>query len=230
MQSMHTFYYRARNATCVLFSLLLGLMVFGCGKHEPEVQKDPYVAALEALTGGWESNCIVGMNLSLLGAAPLGITQRSIVTIEGDRLKEISRISSLKCSDVDIEIATDAKYELQVQPASPVHDLKLQIESIHIKPLTEFGAKVLNIAKWCGASDWKVDETRSVIGQIGKEKCFSDLQVSTSAIYAMEGGQLYFDKRPSELASDNGTDAGAKIQKVFYYQRATGINTTGELK
>lgn len=123
-----------------------------------------------SLEGEWQSACKAGAYSAIAGQAPLGITQNSKVAIGAGTIEETSIISSLGCDGKDIQITTKAIY---TAVASESEGQQLQMSALRylVKPLSEYGIRVLNLAKWCGISDWQIDQEREVRAT-SAEKCF----------------------------------------------------------
>ncbi|HVK61523.1 MAG TPA: hypothetical protein VM432_08235 [Bdellovibrionales bacterium] len=186
----------------VFTGAIIGAITFAAGCAKQEEKEAPYIG----VQGSWQSNCVSGESAALLGPSDLGITQHSELKITKAEVIETSYVSSSECDGKDIEVISTGRYHAVGNG--------LQIEDItyHVKPLTEFGLRVLRIAQWCGISDWSLKESRDVTSEAGKEKCFSSRQATAqisigesdmkvkesdrmqSSFYGMKSG-LYFKRR-----------------------------------
>lgn len=193
------------------------VMVSACGKNnEAEHQEppaDPKVEALDTMIGQWQSNCTEGQAYSLTSKSNVGITQRSKLEVFDKTLTETTIISASPCDTSDIEVTSVSSYELDTTSRPEVMSLPLKIKTYQVKPVTEFGVRVLNLAKWCGIEDWTLEQSRDVTSSAGKDNCFKDKSIS--AVMMNDGGRLYFG-RADQL---NSTGQIPDYRKNFYYTR-----------
>lgn len=193
------------------------VLASACAKENQQQEPGPVIQETPVrseLLGTWQSNCIEGQNYALTSKADLGITQRSQITVDDSKITEVSTVSSLSCDSKDIEITSIGARDSQPAQGEGIHALSAKVASYHVKPLSEFGVRVLNLSKWCGFDDWAVDQDKDVTSAIGKDKCFTIKAVNT--VYSIEGSNLYFgNTNQVSSSSDTPTD----LKKTFYFTR-----------
>jgi hypothetical protein len=182
------------------------LLTSGCSE-ETKRAPTPY----EEISGRWESNCAEGKNFALTAKTNLGITQTSQLEINLSEVKETTVISSRKCDSRDIEIKTISKATIEAPAGVQYRDLDLQVSSYSILPLTEFGARILNLSKWCGFSDWAVGTDRDVTIQAAEGKCMKPRGARVP--FVLEGANLKIETaepaNPNFNSGNGNTPASA---------------------
>jgi hypothetical protein len=198
-----------------VFSLLtlvsMGLM--SCSQKDEQKEKP---LAVDELQGHWQSNCLEGQYNALTAKSALGITQKSLLFVDGKTATEVTTISSLKCDGADIEATVNGTFNRSSASSPELKAIDIKMDHYKAKPLTEFGVRVMNLAKWCGISDWAIGQERDVTNQVAKEKCFDTHSIST--VYSVAGENLYFGKigKMTSAAADRPTE----LQKNFYFTHA----------
>ncbi len=181
----------------IAFSALTPILLLSTGcSEETKSVPTPY----EEISGRWASNCAEGKNFALTSKTNLGITQTSQLEINLSEVKETTVISSRKCDSRDIEIKTISKAIIETPAGATHRDLDLQVSSYSILPITEFGARILNLSKWCGLNDWAVGTERDVSVAAAEGKCMKPR--GPRIPFVLEGANLKIETA-SEAASPN---------------------------
>lgn len=204
----------------------LALIVFSLAACQKSVNEQRTVEIPPAptplpdeLLGQWKSNCVEGQNLALTAKSTIGITQSSVITIDEKTVTELASISSRKCEDRDIEITSISTLARRpLSTASDRKEISLSGASYKIKPVSEFGVRVLNIAKWCGIDDWTLAQERDVSAQIGKDKCVSSAR-AIDTVYAVSGANLYFGNLNGHETQPSSAEKSMELRKDFYFTR-----------
>ncbi len=149
------------------------------------------------LQGVWRSRCIPGKLEGLVALVNIGITQVSELTIEGDEVTEKTIVTSGSCSSPDIEITAKGTYQSGPTARPNVKSIDMKFGRYKVKPVTEFGMRILNLSAFCGRKDWKIGVTRLITPQEDAEFCLPEPQIQT--VYSVEGKRLYFgvEREPS---------------------------------
>jgi hypothetical protein len=130
-----------------------------------------------------------------LPARAFGLSETARISISGQTITQLSRVSaSGNCVGLEVEVARTGTYQRRGQVTGNTFQVDTLIESIRVKPLTALGAQVLNLAGWCGISDWAVNQEKDVTAKTGSERCFAKQPATTYSVYSVEGNRLYFGR------------------------------------
>lgn len=187
-----------------LRSLKIALMAFfvlmhtNCGSESQNTSAVPPPPAPEPpppkgeieLQGVWRSRCMPGKLEGLVAIVNIGITQVSELTINGDQVSEKTIITSGSCSKADIEITSSGTYASGPTAKKGVKTIDMKFGKFRVKPVTEFGMRVLNLSAFCDINDWKIGVVREVGVQEDAQFCLRKPQVQT--VFSVENNRLYF--------------------------------------
>ncbi len=176
----------------VIFAIVSSIATACSEQPSPPAPVDP-------LLGTWKSNCIEGQLRTFTAPVRFGITEHSEMTFENEKVVEVSRVTSSSCEGNDVEITASGTYKKEGFSNPNVLPIDVRFDSYKVKPVTEFGVKVMNPGKWCGIDDWTLGVERDVTNQIGKENCFPASTHFT--VHAVEGESLYFGERENATSS-----------------------------
>jgi hypothetical protein len=183
-----------------LSTVVLGL-VAGCAKQE----------ASKGLQGRWRAHCVEGASAALLGQADLGVTQTAALSIGEKSVGEVSYIGGAKCSEKDIRVNAGGTYTSSTGSTGIPNSIDVDKISYKVKPLTEFGVRVLNVAKWCGVTNWMIGEERDVTVDAGKAKCFSSRSSHTTI--GLDGDRLKITESDRIRTSTFGVKEGLYFER-----------------
>jgi hypothetical protein len=196
--------------------MVAAILVSGCAKED-----DGPAKPVDQFQGLWQSNCVKGqLARTLTAPVKFGVTQVTQLEIHGTKLTEISSITSGECDGGDVEVIAEGEFErLKSAEGTAIEnpaitELDLRIVSYHVRPVTEFGVRVMNLRNWCGISDWTIDHERNVTGRVGTKDCFSLRSLNT--VYSIEEGRLYFGDRESMRP---GAERSKALQKDLFFVR-----------
>lgn len=194
----------ARSRRDILWiAVLLLLVQIGCSGSSDEVgdQRARRMGNAANLSGSWQGSCL---DPQIPGAGEI-----ANYTFDGDFFTRSSVVTaSGVCVNRDIETRLSGRSERLSQGRGLTFQLNLTTESARIKPVSELGVTLLNIAKTCGSSSWRLNEEREVVSKIGREGCFASNPKQMFTIYSVDEGRLYFgsgirfnsaEKRPVEV-------------------------------
>jgi hypothetical protein len=197
-------------------AIIAAILVSGCAK-----EIDGPAKPVDEFQGVWQSNCVKGqLARTLTAPVKFGVTQVTQLEIQGTRLTEISTVTSGECEGGDVEVIAEGEFErlksaeLTSDTSPALTELDLRIVSYHVRPVTEFGVRVMNLRNWCGISDWMIDHERDVTGRVGTKDCFSLRSLNT--VYSIEDGRLYFGDRESVRP---GAERSKSLQKDLFFVR-----------
>jgi hypothetical protein len=197
-------------------AIMAAILVGGCAK-----EGDGPAKAVDEFQGVWQSNCVKGqLARTLTAPVKFGVTQVTQLEIQGTKLTEISSITSGDCEGGDVEVIAEGEFERLKSAESPpvdsaaITELDLNILTYHVKPVTEFGVRVMNLRKWCGISDWIINHERDVTAFVGTQDCFSLRSLNT--VYSIEDGRLFFGDRESVRP---GAERSKALQKDLFFVR-----------
>lgn len=174
---------------------LIGTGVAGCSKDEGggasenvapgESQESIDNVELAEIQGTWDSNCT--------DADLFGLSKSSRLSIAGGEAKRItSYYSTGTCATeaIQVEQLTTVEKKDEVEPF--VFGIDIAVSKVTIKPTTKTGASLLQLANFCGISDWTENVARDVTDKTGSERCFPKVPVTIYTIYSIEGDRMYF--------------------------------------
>lgn len=178
-----------RPSSMVTFSLLAPTLVLGWAcSRSPSSGEDEIVnaTAAEELQGAWKSNC--------RDAQKFGLTESSTLQVTGASAHQVTSVSSTGgCGTTAVVITQDARMHAGSE-AGQGRALDITVTSVKVKPVTETGVGILNLAAFCGITDWQAGVERDVTAATGGRSCFPQLPKTFFDIFALEDGKLYFGK------------------------------------
>lgn len=142
------------------------------------------------LQGVWRSKCRPGKLEGLIALVNIGITQVSELTINGDEVTERSIVTSGSCSKPDIEIISTGTYTTGPTVKAGIKTIDMKLGKFKVKPVTEFGMRILNLSAFCDIKNWKIGVVREINVEEEKEFCLPKPRVQT--VYSVERNRLYF--------------------------------------
>lgn len=192
------------------YGFLVVLAVAGCAPRSSDrdggiasVAKpvQPLSSEHAQMIGIWRSNC--------MDASDAGLSQRERVEFTESRITRwLSIGSSGDCSTEYISATLSGHYSVSVVSSGALPAIDFAVEMAVVRPLDVKAAGILNLARTCGLSDWRVNEERNVTERIGVEDCFARYPKAMYTSYEFKGGALYFGsgvdfasegKRPREI-------------------------------
>lgn len=207
----------------VLLAMTVVMMLAGCGSDSPSsVPPPPPEVVVPAgpikgdidLQGEWRSKCIPGKLDGLVATIGIGITQMTEITIKEDAISERTLVTSDACEGGDIEITTSGTYESNQSLRSGVRFIDMKLGSYRVKPITEFGKRVLNLAKFCEIDSWKIGIARTISVSEPTQGCLPLPRVRT--VYSIENERLYFGF-DREVAADGPRQTD--LRRDWYFSK-----------
>lgn len=177
----------------------------------PEPTPQPLKGEIE-LQGVWRSRCMPGKLEGLVAIINIGITQVSELTINGDEVSEKSIITSGSCSKADIEIISSGTYKTGPTAKNGIKTIDMKLGKFKVKPVTEFGMRILNLSAFCDKKDWKIGVVKEINVEEEKDFCLPKPQLQT--VYSVEGKRLYFgiERVPAE-----GEERRIQLRRDWYF-------------
>jgi hypothetical protein len=206
----------------ILIALIPTVLAAGCAN--PESSLTP---AVDELHGAWQSNCVKGqLSRTLTAPVKFGVTQYTQLHVKNGKFTETARVTSGECDSSDVEVTVSGELAKSKSPESPMTDLDLRIDSYRVRPITEFGVRVMNLRRWCGMSNWILNDEREVTLLAGGKDCFPLLR-QLSTVYSIEDGKLYFGDRSSTRPE---AERPKSLQRDFYFTRLGSAAVTKSLQ
>lgn len=171
--------------------------ISACAPSEPLL---PAKTQRELFAGKWQSTCVK--------ARDFGITEAARLQVLGDKIVRESVISrEADCSIADVEIRQTDSFEFMDSggdSALDLTELDLTNESIAITPLTDLGASILRLVKFCGQTEWQVGITREIenLSDRAVKRCLSKWP-SPNRLQIKSENKLYFGG--TEVSTDSVT-------------------------
>lgn len=170
--------------------------------EQPSTPSKPTPNVITELQGQWKSNCINGRRFSLTAPMEIGISQISQLSVDGLNFTEILTATSGQCDTSDIVVTSTGSFQETQKVDDQPRALDISVQTYKVIPKTEFGRQVLNVAKWCGISDWAIEGERDVTAQVGTLGCFSETRVRTH--YSIQNDKLFVEQKESPTNSRAG--------------------------
>lgn len=191
----------------LIIALAFALFNFSaCAPTEPAV---PPKTQKELFVGKWQSTCVK--------ARDFGISENARFQVLGDKIVRESVISrEADCSIADVEIRQTDSFEFMDSSGDSSLDLTeldLTNESTAITPLTELGASILRLVKFCGQTEWQVGITRDIenLSDRAVKRCLSKWP-SPNRFQIKGENKLYF--AGTEVSTDSVT-----LDQVQFFKR-----------
>ena len=155
------------------FAILVAFAVAGaCAKDGERTRmsdggrRADFVNPTAQIQGRWKSGC--------LDPKETGFGEIATFQIDGARFERRLQVSPHgDCTKPFIEGRIAGQMIFRPESRQIGTAVDLEADSASLKPLTPLAVKVLNLAKTCGISNWKVGEERDVIEKLGQVGCVS---------------------------------------------------------
>ncbi len=145
-----------------------------------------HATAAEELQGSWQSNC--------RDAEKFGLTESSKLEVTGTSAVQVTSASSTgSCGTTAVVITQNARFSAGSANGQG-RALDITVTAVKVKPLTETGVGILNLAAFCGITDWQAGVERDVTGSTGGRSCFPQLPKTFYDIFSVDEGKLFFGK------------------------------------
>lgn len=207
----------------VLTAMLIVAMFAGCGSESTNSEAPAPAAAVPTgplkgekdLQGIWRSSCSPGKLEGLVATVNIGITQLTELTVKEDTVTERTLITSGDCDRGDIEIISFGAYTSSDARRAGVKAIDLNLGQYRVRPLTEFGERVLNLAQFCGIADWRIGMVRAIrVDEPEARGCLPKPTLKT--VYSIQNDRLYFGfDREVAANEDRRTD----LRRDWYFKR-----------
>ena len=156
-----------------------------CSKHDasPAPAEKVQTQSAQDLQGSWKSTCS--------DAQLFGLSESSSLTVDGSKATQVTSTSAQgDCASTAVEVTQMAT--LTPTTVNGMNHVDITVTSAKVKPLNETGVGILNLASFCGMTDWKVGEERDITQQSGGGRCYPKLPKTYYNVYGIEDGKLYF--------------------------------------
>jgi hypothetical protein len=173
----------------VVLALAMTLLALGCsqpGSGGGETDGIANATAAEELQGSWQSNC--------RDAEKFGLTESSRLDISGTSATQVTNTSSTGACGTTAVTITQSAVVSAGTPSGQGRAVDITVTSVKVKPVTETGVGILNLAAFCGITDWQAGVERDVTGSTGGRSCFPRLPKTFYDIFTVDEGKLYFGK------------------------------------
>lgn len=169
-------------------ALTTALLAIGCSNGSGSGGDDGVAeaTAAEELQGAWTSTC--------RDAEKFGLTESSRLDVTGTTATQVTSVSSTgNCGTTSVVVTQTATVSAG-EPVGQGRAVDITVTSVKVKPMNETGVGVLNLAAFCGVTDWQAGVERDVTATTGRSPCFPRLPKTFFDIFAIEEGRLYFGK------------------------------------
>lgn len=179
---------RTSSLGSLFAALSITALAFSCSSSGPGSADDgeAQATAAEELQGSWQSNC--------RDADKFGLTESSRLDVKGTTATQVTSASSTGACGSTAVIVTQTARVSAGGEVGEGRAVDITVQNVKVKPVNETGVGILNLAAFCGITDWSAGEERDVSAMTGGSSCFPKLPKSYYDIFSIQEGKLVFGK------------------------------------